>query len=248
MTRWWISCLAIKCEYCLSIRYQRYFDLKCSCSILVATGMCMRSNNFYSRLSSDLQRVIGHVMCLESTELHHAQQALSEDPIIQRLTGGDISNIPLYRWRHIRDASLRADDGRFGYPCLCLGIDSHNDSPRNQENQNKQLEYLIRSQKVIKAGPLHPPTLRKEDNWAIGDVIFFNAKDRDDAVEFAENMPLAKDGVYQSLRVHFYNTLDVTGKFVSENLAIDNPASEMKEAMEEWGYPVDDRQTPWLNW
>jgi hypothetical protein len=51
-----------------------------------------------------IQQVIGHVLCLKSTELHHAQQALSEDLIIQQRTGGDISNILLYWWQHIQDA------------------------------------------------------------------------------------------------------------------------------------------------
>lgn len=186
-------------------------------------------------------------MCLESTALHYVQEVLSEDPIVQRLTGGDISKIPLYRWRHIRDSTLRADDGRFGYPCMCLGLDKP-DSTRTQENQEKQLEYLIRSQSVIATGPLHSPTEEKEDNWAVGDVILFNAKDRDDAVQFAENLPLSQDGAYQSLRVHFYNRLDITGKFVTENPLLENPGADMKEAMECWGYPVDDDQTPWLNW
>jgi hypothetical protein len=187
-------------------------------------------------------------MCLESTELHYAQDAVRNDPIVQHLTGGDITNIPLYRWRHIRDSTLRMDDGRFGYPCLCLGLDRAIDSPRNVDHQNQQLEYLIRSQRVIKAGPLHPPTIRKEDNWAVGDAIFFNAEHRDEAVRFAENLPLAQAGAYQSLRVYFYNTLDVTGKFVTDNMIMENPMSDMKDAMLEWGYPVDDQQTPWLNW
>jgi hypothetical protein len=48
--------------------------------------------------------------------------------------------------------------------------------------------------------------------------------------------------------VHFYNNLDVTGKFVSEDDLQENPCTDLKEAMEVWGYPVHDDQTPWLNW
>jgi uncharacterized protein YciI len=215
--------------------------------LLLYTGFLITTTS----LSSDLQRVIGHAMCLESSALHYAQDALRQDPIVQQLTGGsdDISGIHLYRWRHIRDSTLRMDDGRFGFPCMVLGLDRPVEScTRTEEIQNQQLEYLMRSQRVIKAGPLHPPTVKKEDNWAIGDVIFFNALDRDEAVAFAENLPLAQAGAYQSLRVHFYNTLDVTGKFVTDNMFLENPTADMKEAMEEWGYPVDDQQTPWLNW
>jgi hypothetical protein len=51
------------------------------------------------------------------------------------------------------------------------------------------------------------------------------------------------------MTVHRYNQLDVTGKFVSENLYYPNQNTyQMKEAMEYWGYPVDDEQTKWLNW
>jgi len=203
-------------------------------------------------LSSDLKRVIGHAMCLESTALSHVQEVLAKDPIVQMLTNGDLTNIPLYRWRHIRDYSLRIDDGRDGYPCLCLGLDAEPEQVGNlrAEVQQPYLEQLMRSERVIAAGPLHLPTELKNDpsSMAVGDLILFNAKNRDDAIDFAENLPSAAAGLYESMRVHFYNTLDITGKFVSEDPLRDSPCEEMKEAMEYWGYPVDDEQTPWLNW
>lgn len=203
-------------------------------------------------LSSDLRRVIGHAICLESTAINHIRDVLSRDPIVQMLTGGNIANIPLYRWRHIRDYSLRIDDGRFGYPCLCLALDRDVEEVGNlrDELREKNLEYLIRSEKIIAAGSLHLPTVFKDDpsSFPVGDLLLFNAKNRDDAIQFAENLPNAKEGLYDTMKVHFYNQLDITGKFVSEDPLRDSPCEQMKEAMDVWGYPVRDEQTPWLNW
>lgn len=226
-------------------------------------------------------------MCLESTELHYVQDVLRKDPIVRMLLLGsdssrdenidhskgidavindheeddeplDISSIPIYRWRHIRDYSLRIDDGRDGYPCICIAMDDSNTQGSidddevqilRQNLQSEYLETLIRSQRVIAVGPLHTATKQKDDPTSIplGDLILFNAKDRDDAIQFCESLPTAMNGLYNSMRVHFYNTLDVTGKFVSEDPLRDAPCEQMKEAMEYWGYPVSDEQTPWLN-
>jgi hypothetical protein len=82
----------------------------------------------------------------------------------------------------------------------------------------------------------------------VGDLILFNAKDRKNAIEFVEESPRAQAGLYENMRLHFYNSLDVTGKFVSDDPLSENPCADMKEAMEVWGYPVHDDQTPWLNW
>lgn len=198
-------------------------------------------------------------MCIESTTLENAKTLLSQDPIIQRLTHGDISNIPLYRWRHIRDHTLRQDDGRGGSPTLLLALDHSPSSGNNAIQQLREkvthahLEYLIRSERVIAAGPLHVPTEMKDDpsSYAIGDLVLFNSPHRDDAIQFVENDPAALAGLYQSMRVHQYNNLDVSGKFVAMNLVYpekNKPTSDMKEAMELMGYPVDDRQTKWINW
>lgn len=192
-------------------------------------------------------------MCLESQKLEHVQEALQQEPIIQSLTNGDISNISLYRWWHIRDYSLRQDDGRFGSPCLLLALDKQAEEGIGnvrQETKEDHLEYLIKSERVIAAGPLHLPTEFKNDpsSLAVGDLVLYNAKDRQDAIEFAENDPRALAGLYDSMRVHFYNSLDITGKFVSEDPLQENPCADLKEAMGVWGYPVEDDQTPWLNW
>jgi uncharacterized protein YciI len=191
-------------------------------------------------------------MCLESTGLGHVQRFLADEPIMKMMTGGDLSNIPLYRWRHIRDYSLRIDDGRDGYPCLCLALDDDPEQVGNLRGDVKPdyLEYLIRSERVIAAGPLHMPTEFKDDPSSIpmGDLILFNAKNRDDAIQFTEGLPSADQGLYSDMRVYFYNSLDITGKFVSEDPLRDAPGGQMKEAMEYWGYPVGDDQTPHLNW
>jgi hypothetical protein len=150
---------------------------------------------------------------------------------------------------------LRIDDGRFGYPCLCLALDGEPEQLSSagslrSEVQKEMLEYLIRSERVIAAGPLHMPTEFKDDpsSLPVGDFVLFNAENRKHAVDFAESLPGAEEGLYGDLRVHFYNSLDVTGKFVSEDPLRDAPCGQMKEAMEVWGYPVEDDQTPWLNW
>lgn len=125
--------------------------------------------------------MIGHAMCIESTEIGHVKDALANEPILRMLTGGDISNVPLYRWRHIRDYSLRIDDGRFGYPCMCFAFDhdpeslevgAENDDDDDASNlrenvRDEMLEYLIRSERVIAAGPLHLPTEFKDDPSSI---------------------------------------------------------------------------------
>lgn len=136
---------------------------------------------------------------------------------------------------------------------MCLGLDYPPEQVGNDlrdEVWEEMLEYWIRSERVIAAGPLHLPTEFKDDpsSLPVGDLILFNAEDRDDAIQFAEDLPAAQAGLYETLRVHFYNTLDITGKFVSEDPLRDAPCHDMKEAMEVWGYPVADEQTPWLNW
>jgi uncharacterized protein YciI len=200
-------------------------------------------------------------MCLDSPTIDHCREALSRDPIIQSLLGTDpktgkcdVSSVPLYRWRHIRDHTLRRDDGRDGFPNLLLAFDHPEamEAGVREENYNKHLEYLIRSERIIAAGPLHVATEEKMDPKSIpvGTLMLFNAKDRDHAIEFVENDPFALEGLYETMTVSRYNSLDVTGKFVSENLYFPEAQDtyQMKEAMEYWGYPVDDDQTKWLNW
>lgn len=204
-------------------------------------------------LSSDLQRTVGHAYCMESTALEHIHEHMKQEPILKMLTGGDISNIPLYRWRHIRDYSLRIDDGRFGCPCMLAAMDFEPEEVGNlrKELKDKQLEALIRSERIIAAGTLHLPTEFKDDEASampLGDLIFFNAKNREEAIEFVESLPNAQEGLYENMQVHFYNMLDTTGKFVAEDPLRDAPGAQMQEALEYWGYPADDDQTPWLNW
>lgn len=258
---WWMSCGVYQCK-----------NVFLSLLLFLSTSQCCCRHHLIlykhtHSLASDLQRVIGHAMCMESRELKHVQDFLRKEPIIQMLTGdGNLDNIPLYRWRHLRDYSLRIDDGRFGYPCLCLAMDADAEdllmttaavdngerSSKNlrQETRQDVMEYWIQSKRIIAAGALHLPTEYKDDPSSIpvGDLMLFNAKNRDDAIEFAEGLPSAEEGLYQDMRVYFYNNLDITGKFVSEDPLRDAPCEQLKEAMEVWGYPVSDEQTPHLNW
>jgi len=206
-------------------------------------------------LASDMKRTVGHVMCIESTTVEHAKDVLSHDPIVQMLTGGDVSNIPFYRWRHLRDFTLRNDDGREGKPTLLLAMDRTAEDgvgDLREESRKDHLEYLIRSERVIATGPLHLPTAFKDDpsSLPVGNLLLFNTNGREDAVNFVENDPSAKNGLYESMRVFRYNSIDVTGKFVAQNLLDpekNKPTADVKEAMEYWGYPVGDAQTGWLN-
>lgn len=199
-------------------------------------------------LSVDLKRLVGHAICLESSAVSHVYSFLANEPLHQMLVDNP-EKLQLYRWRQIRDYSLRRDDGRFGYPCLCLGLDAEAAAARSETEQDA-LKYLIESERVIAAGSLFLPTEFKNDpsSLPVGDLILFNAPDRQHAIQFAENLPSAQAGLYDDLRVYFYNTLDITGKFVSEDPLRDSPCEQMKEALEYWGYPVADEQTPWLNW
>ena len=211
-------------------------------------------------LSSCASRPIGHILILESTDLSHIKSFLATDPIVQRL-GCSVEDIPLYRWRHIKDYTLRMDDGRDGYPNVLIQMDRPAEelggSDIRSETEKAKLEYMIRRRKVIAAGPLHLPTELKDDPSSLpaGDIIFFNAMDRDEAVEFAENDPAAMAGLYETMRVHKYNTLDITGKFISKNLhtlegddKIINRHLILKDEMRAEGFPVDDEQTPWFNY
>jgi uncharacterized protein YciI len=214
----------------------------------------------YPMLASDVKRTIGHAMCIDSPTLEDAKEALGRDPYVMSLTGGDTTHIPLFRWRHIRDHMLRQDDGRNGWPYLLVAMDdtSEEHGALRQQTNLTHLEYMIRSERVIAAGPLHPPTADKNDaegQTAVGTLMLFNAQEREEAISFCEDDPAAQAGLYGSMRVHRYNNLDVTGKFVSPNIKeIDERRSgntdhqQMRDALDEWGYPVHDEQTPWLNW
>lgn len=209
----------------------------------------------YPLLSADLKRFVGHAICLDSSSLEHAKNFLANEPIIQSLTDGDISSIPLYRWRHIKDHTLRQDEGRDGMPTVIINIDREADEAQavRVATNDEHIKYLIQSERVIQAGPLHVCTEEKSDpaSVAVGNIVLMNAHNRSHAVEFAENDPNALAGLYETIRVHRYNNLDVTGKFVADdqfNLDTPNPVDSMKEALDHWGYPVEDGQTPWLNY
>ena len=68
-------------------------------------------------------------MVIDSPTIDHCREALSRDPIIRSLVGVDedgqcdVSSVPLYRWRQIRDHTLRMDEGRDGLPTMLLAFD-----------------------------------------------------------------------------------------------------------------------------
>jgi len=202
----------------------------------------------YPLLSTDLKRYVGHAMCLDSMSLQHVQEFISNEPNIQRLTGGDISNISLFRWRHLKDHTLRRDMGRHGVPNLLINIHRTDHDQLRADTNTSHIQYLIQSERVIEAGPLHIATKDKNDpdSIPIGNLILFNAYERDEAIQFAENDPCALAGLYDTMRLHNFNVLDISGKFVVMNRYSDD-IDEMKEALEYWGYPVRDDQTPWIN-
>lgn len=228
----------------------------------------------YPLLSSDLKSHIGHALCIDSNTRESAEEFLRNDPIIQSIAGKSSSdileNISIFRWRHLKDYSLRQDDGRSGLPTMIIGL--HNPPVTSSSTNAKSklptkkwqaeregayddhLKYLIQSDLVSQAGPLHVGTSDKNDpkSVPIGDLIIINAENRKHAIEFAENDPLALAGLYQTLKVHRFNDLDVTGKFVVDNVYLQmcngkNTHLEMKEALQYWGYPISDKQTKWIN-
>lgn len=214
-------------------------------------------------LSSDLRSYVGHAMCIDSNTVEDARDLLRRDPMIRAVVGHDedvadedvdLSNVSLYRWRHMKDHTLRRDAGRDGVPAMIVGThrddhDAEDDAARDAAFDD-HVRYLVSSDRVVFAGPLL--ALDDDDgDRVVGDLCVANVVDRDDAVRFAEDDPLARAGLYGDLRVHRYNDLDVTGKFQIQNLFraddVKDVETEMREALEYWGYPVHDTQTKWNN-
>jgi hypothetical protein len=78
------------------------------------------------------------------------------------------------------------------------------------------LEYLINSERVIAADPAPADGIRMIPavfQWRFDSVQCHEP--RRGAIEFAENLPSSR-GLYKDLRVSFYNSLDITGKFVED--------------------------------
>jgi len=206
----------------------------------------------YPLLSSDLGRLVGHALCLDSPAVHHVREFLEKEPVLRSLTGGDVSQVPLFRWRHMKDHTLRMDSGRSGIPTLIMSMDGSEREDVRAATNVSHVQYLIRSERVVQAGPLHVCTETKDDveSKAVGDIVIFNAASRTHAIEFAENDPCAKEGLYETIRVHRFNDVDVSGKFVLRDqfdLDAYEPGDQMRDALKHWGYPVEDHQTEWIN-
>ena len=238
-----------------------------------AIPFCMLS------LSSDRAQTVGHAICIDSNTVGHARELLSREPILQVLTcsdavdltdpifripptdddevaepsplpPADLSKVKLFRWRHIKDHTSRQDDGLGEMtPTLILSLDRMNQEELRAATNRSHVEYLIDSERIVMAGPLHVCTEKKDDpkSAAVGNLMIVNAHDRDHAIEFAENDPCALSGLYDKIRVHDFNTLDISGKFVMRNKFNPDERDIVKDAMEAWGYPVEDSQTQWIN-
>ena len=220
----------------------------------------------YSILSTDQQSEIGSIICLNAQSSEDALKYLAKEPMIKYLlnceeedTNGDgvvkvlkKSNL-LFQWRHAEEAKLRQDDGRFGLPYAMIGLDAKKSENLRDKHAREHYEYLIRSERVIASGSLlsfdtenSSDSESKTVGEGIGDIVFFNAPSRSDAILFAESDPLSLQGVYESLRVQRYNTIDVTGKHVAMDKYARSCNDVVFNEMEEEGYAVYDYQTPWV--
>lgn len=216
----------------------------------------------HSLLSPDLQSEIGSLICLNAKSLESALDYLAKEPFICSMTPNlshaqrmkylkDAKTSALHRWMHVKEAKLRQDNGRFGFPTVGLGLDtrSKKNAALRTDLTREHYEYLIRSEKVIACGPLHPlnNNLHEDpEEVAYGSLILFNAASRGEAIQFVESDPLAINGVYKKLTVNQINNIDVSGKHVAMDKFATGPDDIVFEKMEEEGYAVYDYQTPWI--
>lgn len=241
----------------------------------------------YGEEGQDTSLGIGHAICIDSNSLSYAQELLSKEPILQALTNADddtfdlpvhediltmpspltattttrpladLSKVKLFRWRHIKDHSLRQDDGMLDRtPWIIIALDRPNQQSLRAATNRSHVEYLIDSERIVMAGPLYTtPTnsnsssMAAEDTFpspepAVGNFMVVNALDRNDAVQFAENDPCALAGLYDSIRIHDYNAIDVSGKFVTVQIG---DQDKVRAVMKSWGYPLNEDQTAWIN-
>lgn len=227
----------------------------------------------YTILDTTHTKEIGNIICFNAVTAEDALAYLAKEPIVRYLMK-DAKNEEsiidelkdkkvLYKWRHVKEAKLRQDDGRFGLPTAMIGLDdikapssSLESRKIRAEHAKSHYEYLIRSERVIAAGPLLPYDFNHDDDddkgnsmeihAGIGDLVFFNSKSLRDGALFAEEDPLSLQGLYESLQVCRYNTIDISGKHVAlDKFSTENDDVVFNE-MEEEGYPVYDYQTPWI--
>jgi uncharacterized protein YciI len=232
----------------------------------------------YGEVGEESSFGIGHAMCIDSNSLSYAQELLSKEPILQALTNADgdvffdddiltlpsplaatktssrpdadLSKVKLFRWRHIKDYSLRQDDGMLDMtPWLIIALDRPNQEELRSATNRSHIEYLIDSERVVMAGPLYTPTSSTSSEGdsstaAVGNLMIVNALDREHAIQFAENDPCALVGLYESIRVHEYNPIDISGKFVTIQIG---DQDKVRRVMKSWGYPLSEDQTAWIN-
>lgn len=238
----------------------------------------------YGEVGEESSLGIGHAICIDSNSLSYAQEVLSKEPILQALTNADddvffeddiltlpsplstttkasarpdadLSKVKLFRWRHIKDHSLRQDDGMLDMtPWLIIALDRPDQEELRSATNRSHIEYLIDSERIVMAGPLYTTTTTTTSSTnegvsstataAVGNLMIVNAFDRDHAIQFAENDPCALVGLYESIRVHEYNTIDISGKFVTVQIG---DQDKVRRVMKSWGYPLNEDQTAWIN-
>lgn len=254
----WARCANLYNE---TFNNQSMADIVWSYPLLSAQKMVV-----YGEAGEESNFGIGHAICIDSNTLSYAQEVLKQEPILQALTLGieypncdiydapnpmtpraspsiaaDLSKVKLFRWRHIKDHSLRQDDGMLDMtPWLIVALDRPNQEELRAATNRSHIEYLIDSERIVMAGPLHSCTSLA----AVGNVMIVNALSREQAIEFAENDPYALVGLYETIRVHEYNTVDISGKFVTTHIG---DHDDVRKIMKKWKYPLDEEQTLWLN-
>jgi uncharacterized protein YciI len=254
---------------------------------LLVSSLSTQKVRVYGEEGQDTSLGIGHAICIDSNSLSYAQELLSKEPILQALTNvdtfdppyhediltmpsplttttttrppADLSKVKLFRWRHIKDHSLRQDDGMLDMtPWIIIALDRPNQHNLRAATNRSHVEYLIDSERIVMAGPLYAmPTNSSSSSSsssttaaegatqpAVGNFMVVNALDRDEAVQFAENDPCALAGLYESMRVHDYNAIDVSGKFVTVQIG---DQDKVRGMMKSWGYPLNEDQTAWIN-
>jgi uncharacterized protein YciI len=250
----------------LAIFFSALRSLSADRSLMVGHAICIDSNTvegakeLLSRepilmaLTNELERDI------DSSEVIFEIPKTSPDDENHkaRYPRADVSNIGFFRWKHIKHYSLRQDDGmsspdnEYMTPTLIISFD-HDPSKEiadlRANTNTSHVEYLMESEQVVMGGPFHQVMGdgEAESATAVGNIMVVNTPGREHAIRFAEDDPCAKVGLYQTIRIHDFNNLDVTGKYVLQNKLHPNEFDHVKDAMDQWGYPVGDDLTAWLN-
>ena len=122
-----------------------------------------------------------------------------------------------------------------------------------KKTRESHLEYLERSGRVISAGPLFPVDSESSEPAPLGSLVFINAVDVNEALEFSSSDPYNEAGLFSSVSTFRYNKADVSGKHQATNIydpdAIDAVSYKLQlesEMVEGAAGKYDEDKTPWL--